>query len=230
MNFHVLQHHGCEGPAAIAAWAAGRGFSLSATHLYRGENLPAVEHIDGLIVMGGPMNIYQDRDHPWLRAERDFIAAHLSAGKPAIGVCLGSQFLADAMGSRVTQNPDIEIGWLPVAFTAEARAAHSFLPASLEVLHWHGDTFDLPAGALRLASSAGCQNQGFLYDGRILALQFHSEATRKSVAGLVAEFGHELAPATFVQPAETILAAPDATFAEAHALLFPLLDAIVPTR
>ncbi len=230
MNLHILQHAGCEGPGAIASWAAARDRPVTTTHLYRGESLPDPAAVDLLIVMGGPMNIYQDRDYPWLRAERAFIGAHVESGKPAVGVCLGSQFLADALGGRVTQNAKIEIGWLPVEFTAEARERFSFLPPALEVLHWHGDTFDLPAGALRLASSFGCLNQGFIHEDRVLALQFHPEITRDGLSMLVAEFGDELEPAEFVQTGDEILSAKDEIFAAANARLFDLLDTVAPTR
>jgi GMP synthase-like glutamine amidotransferase len=225
-RLHVLQHHPCESPGAILDWARERGCAIATTHLYRGEPLP--DAADFLVVMGGPMNIYQDRDHPWLRAERSFLQRHIAAGKPAIGVCLGAQFLADALGGRVTQNPRIEIGWWPVEFTPEARERFPFLPGRLETLHWHGDTFDLPAGATRLATSAACANQGFLYDDRVLALQFHPEMTRAVAAELAREFGAALTPEEFVQTGDTILAAPDEAFTTAHKLLRDLLDAVVP--
>jgi len=230
MNLHVLQHIGCEGPGAIADWARDRGAAIATTHLYRGDPLPDPASVDFLVVMGGPMNIYQDRDHPWLRGERAFIKAHISTGKPVIGVCLGAQFLADALGGRVIQNPHIEIGSFPVEFTAEARARFPFLPPSLPVTHWHGDTFELPGGALRLASSAACQNQAFLHGDRILALQFHPEVARDDLAAWMNEFDGELAPSDYVQTSEAILATPDETFAAGRDLLRKLLDAIFPNR
>lgn len=223
MRIHVLQHDAAEGPGLIAEWAAGQGRAVATTHLYRGEPLPDPAAIDALVVMGGPMNIYQDRDHPWLRAERTFIRAHVAADKPALGICLGAQFLADALGGRVMQNPQLEIGWFPVEFTAEARAQFSALPESLDVLHWHGDTFELPVGATRLATSAACANQGFLH-GRTLALQFHPEMTRDGAAALVAAENPQ--PAASVQSGEQILGAPEARFADAHALLRGLLPAV----
>ncbi len=225
MNLHVLQHETCETPGAIADWALAHGHTLATTHLNLGESLPDPASADGLVIMGGPMNIYQDRDFPWLPAERRFIESHLGAGKPAVGICLGSQFLADALGGRVHQNPHVEIGWFPVEFTAEARQRHPFLPASLDVLHWHGDTFELPPGALRLATSAACANQGFIFGNRVLALQFHPETTPTGVAALTDVFGAELTPAPFVQTAATIRATPPETYATAHRALHALLDA-----
>ncbi|MGH8046682.1 MAG: type 1 glutamine amidotransferase [Chthoniobacterales bacterium] len=226
MNLHVLQHIHCEGPGCIADWARERGATISTTHLYRGESLPDPGTVDFLVVMGGPMNIYQDRDHPWLLGERAFIKAHISAGKPVVGVCLGSQFLADALGGRVIQNPHIEIGCFPVEFTAEARARFPFLPASLPVTHWHGDTFVLPAGALRLATSVACLNQGFVYGNHVLALQFHPEVTHTDLVAWVQSFDANPEPSAYVQTGETILATPDEVFIAGHAMLRKLLDAI----
>lgn len=228
MHLHVLQHHPCESPGAILDWARRRDAAITTTHLHRGEPLPAPEAVELLVVMGGPMNIYQDREYPWLRGERAFLEAHIASGKPAVGICLGAQFLADALGARVMQNPHVEIGWWPVEFTPEARERFPFLPKNIETLHWHGDTFELPTGATRLATSAACANQGFLYDDRVLALQFHPEMTREVATNLADEFGPELRPAEFVQSGETILAAPDTSFAAAHQLLRNLLEVVFP--
>lgn len=216
MNLHVVQHIGIEGPGIIADWARERGGSLTTTHLYAGESLTEPAAIDFLVLMGGPMNIYQDRDYPWLRAERAWLKDYLATGKPAVGVCLGSQLLADALGGRVLQNPVVEIGWAPVHFSAEARQRFPFLPVSHEVIHWHGDTFELPAGAVRLGSSDGCLNQGFLYADRVLGLQFHPEMTREGLSSLIeAE-----------QNGAEMLAQPDAMYSSAHALLRQMLDAL----
>ena len=229
-RLHILQHAHCEGPGAIADWASAREWQIATTHLYRGEPLPDADAVDFLLIMGGPMNIYMDRDHPWLRGERAFIERHIAAGKPAVGVCLGSQFLADALGGRVIQNPEIEIGCFPLKFTAGARARFPFLPESLPVAHWHGDTFELPGGALRLATSAACQNQGFLFDDRVLALQFHPEITRDDLAAWVKEFGGGLKRSAYVQTGDAILAAPAEAFTAGRAVLRKLLDAIFPVR
>jgi GMP synthase-like glutamine amidotransferase len=229
MILHILQHDPEEGPGAIASWAAARGHVLQTTHVYRGEPLPDVGSGDLLVIMGGPMNIYQDRDHTWLRAERSFLERHIGEGGRALGICLGAQLLADALGGRVTQNPEVEIGWFPVRFTDEARALFPFLPAAKEIVHWHGDTFELPVGAMRLGTSEACANQGFLHDGRILGLQFHAEMTPEFAAILVQQAGPDLQPASFVQDGQMILGRPDADFQSAHALLYELLDAVFPS-
>jgi GMP synthase-like glutamine amidotransferase len=190
-----------------------------------GESLPKENAFDMLLLMGGPMNIYMDRDFPWLRAERAFIAAAVARGCPAIGVCLGSQFLADALGGRVTQNPEREIGWHPIRFSDAAKREIPGLPESETVLHWHGDTFALPAGAIRLASSEACENQAFLYEGRILGLQFHPEMTRAAVEQLLADDG-PLPSGRWVQQQSEILATPDAMYQNAAHLLVQILDGV----
>ena len=172
---HVLQHAAYEGPGEIAAWAQMRGHTVGKTHLYGGDCLPALQDFDALVVMGGEMNIYQDRDWPWLKAERAFVGAVIDAGKPVVGICLGAQLIANALGARVVQNPVFEIGWLPIRWTPEATAEYARLPRTSTVLHWHGDTFNLPEGATRLCASEGCAEQGFVIPGKCLALQFHVE-------------------------------------------------------
>ena len=175
MKFHVLQHAAYEGPGEIAVWAEKRGHSISTSHLYRGDALPALQDFEALIIMGGEMNIYQYRDWPWLQPETEFIQTALQDGKRAVGICLGAQFLADVLGSRVVQNPVHELGWYPVTWTAESREFFPGLPSSCLVLHWHGDRFSLPKGATRLAISEGCPEQGFVIPGKALGLQFHME-------------------------------------------------------
>jgi GMP synthase-like glutamine amidotransferase len=175
MTICVLQHAAFEGPGEIGAWAAKQGHAVSTHHLYRGDALPSPDSFDFLVVMGGEMNIYQYRDWPWLKAESAFIKAALAQGKKTIGICLGAQLIADALGTRVVQNREVELGWLPVKWTDEARGDFPGLPAASIVLHWHGDTFGLPVGATRLAFSEACAEQGYVIPGRCLGLQFHME-------------------------------------------------------
>ncbi len=227
MKISVLQHASCEGPGEIGKWAIDRGHVVHITHLYRGDSLPALDSYDLLVVMGGEMNIYQDRDYPWLKPERQLIRATMSAGKRVIGICLGSQLIADALGGRVTQNPVYEIGWFPIRFTAEAHERFSHLPVSATVLHWHGDTFELPAEATRLAASEGCPEQGFVVKDKCLGLQFHLEMdpdlVRQTVEG---SSDFSLWPkGPYVQTPEKILGhAPDYS-APNRKFLYDLLDA-----
>jgi GMP synthase-like glutamine amidotransferase len=206
LNIHCLQHVPFEGPAGIGDWVAARGHRLTTTHLYRGEKFPDVASVDWIVVMGGPMNIYEHRFHPWLREEKEFIAEAIAQGKTALGVCLGAQLIADVCGARVYQNTEKEIGWLPVSFQGEKVVETLFPDAAREmtVFHWHGDTFDLPPNAVRLASSEGCVNQAFALGDRVVALQFHIETTAQSVAALVEHCGNELTGGRFIQSAAEI--------------------------
>jgi GMP synthase-like glutamine amidotransferase len=189
-----------------------------------GDAVPRLDEIDAVVVMGGPMNIYQYRDHPWLVAERAFLMNLVASGKRALGICLGAQLLADALGARVVQNPAREIGWWPVTFTDEARGHFSALPAVATVLSWHGDTFELPRGAMLLGASRACGRQGFLFEGRILGLQFHPEMSADAIARLVEAESAELTGGDSVQGAEQILAGSAKHGAGARTLLDHLLD------
>ncbi len=226
MRFHVLQHATYEGPGEIALWAEKRGHEVRVTHLYRGDTLPAPSDFDALVVMGGEMNIYQDRDWPWLKAERAFVAATLSAGKRIVGICLGAQHIANALGARVTQNPEFEIGWLPVRWTAEAGAAFPDLGAASTVLHWHGDTYNLPDGATRLAASDATPEQGFVVPGKCLALQFHMEVDPVLVQ-LYVESQEKWPAGKFVQVPAQILSEAEKHCAANCRLLHGMLDAFM---
>jgi len=215
-----------EGPAAIADWCAQRGHELTRTPVYSGGVLPAQDDFDRLFVMGGPMGIYDEAEHPWLIPEKAFIAETIAAGKTVIGVCLGAQLIADVLGARVHRNPHIEIGWFPIDLSEAGRDSEvaGFLPPSVEVFHWHGDTFDLPPGAVHLASSEACWNQAYLYEGRVLGLQFHIESTPQSVTDITTHCADELVPGPYIQSAERILAATDEDYARINGVLFGILD------
>ncbi|MBK1720371.1 type 1 glutamine amidotransferase [Thiocystis violacea] len=226
MRIHCFQHVPFEGPAAIADWAERRGHAIAITPLYERTALPEPERFDWLVVMGGPMGVHDEADHPWMAAEKRCIAASIAAGKRVIGVCLGAQLIAEALGARVYRNPEKEIGWFPIELTEAGRVSPltDFLPPSLEVFHWHGDTFEPPPGAIQLARSAVCEQQAFLYDGRVLGLQCHLEATSDSVRDIVANCADEIQPANAVQSAERLLAATEADYARIHGALFGMLD------
>lgn len=130
---------------------------------------------DLLVVMGGPMGAYETDAHPWLLDEIVAIAARLAADRPTLGICLGSQMLAAALGARVYPGPVREIGFAPLALNKAGRESPLGHVADIDVLHWHGDTFDLPEGTERLASTAAYANQAFRRGDRVLALQFHAE-------------------------------------------------------
>lgn len=205
MNVHWLQHADFEDLGCMAPWLAARGHRVTQTRLYAGETLPSHDAFDWLIVMGGPMNIYEYDAHPWLCAEKQLISEAITANKRVLGICLGSQLIADVLGGKVTRNAHTEIGWFPIELSDKGR--HSSLlkdfPPSFNVFHWHGDTFAIPPGAQHLASSAACANQAFSYGERVIGLQFHPEVTASNVRDWLA---HEaVAPAAYVQTPEQML-------------------------
>ncbi|MGF1643945.1 MAG: type 1 glutamine amidotransferase [Thiotrichales bacterium] len=228
MRVHYLQHVPFEGPAGIAAWAASRGYPLSATRLYAGEALPNPDDIDFLVIMGGPMGVHDELDYPWLRAEKQFVAAFVASGKPMLGVCLGAQLLATVLGASVTRNPRREIGWFDIERlpTAERSDLGRELPMRQCVFHWHGDTFSLPDGAVALYRSEACENQAFIWRERVLGLQFHIETTPESAAELVAHGRGELWLEPWVQGELEILRA-DAPYAAINDMLRDVLDRLI---
>lgn len=226
MRVQVLQHVDFEDAAGIADWAAARGHGVAATRLFAGEALPGLADFDFLAVMGGPMNIYEHLEHPWLEQEKRFLRSAVDAGKAVLGVCLGAQLLADVLGGSVRQAVHREIGWLPVRSTPEAYANPLFtgFPAAYPAFHWHGDTFSIPPGAVRVAESEACPNQAFVLGARVAGLQFHLETTAQSLERLAAHCGDELAAGgPFVQQPEQLRAGL-ANTKQTHRLLALLLD------
>jgi GMP synthase (glutamine-hydrolysing) len=182
----AIQHVPFEGPGAIAGGAARRGISLAACHPYAGDPLPDPERLDGLVVMGGPMGVSDTAEHPWLADELDLIRVLAAARVPILGVCLGAQLLAAALGARVYPGPRSEVGAGSVTLTSDGRADPVLGAAGeseLPVVHWHGETFDLPAGATRLASSAPYPNQAFRAGACAYGLQFHVEVDEPLLDG-----------------------------------------------
>ena len=229
MRIRIFQHIPFEGPAGIGEWAASKGHPLSYTKFFNGGGPPRLEDVGMLVIMGGPMSVDEEGKYPWLRGEKAFIREAIDAGKPVLGICLGAQLMASALGAKVYRNENKEIGWLPVRLTPEARKIKAFgsLPAELTAFQWHGDTFDLPAGAVRLASSETCANQAFLYREKALALQFHLEATRESVRLLVENCGGELVGGKFIQSAGEMLSADDTVFSRANGQMSKIIEALL---
>lgn len=227
LRLHYLQHVSFEVPGTIASWAQERGHEVTGTRLYAGEPLPGVADLDWLVVMGGPMNVYEEDAYPWLSAEKALIDDAVAAGKVVLGVCLGAQLLADVLGGTVTRNAYPEIGWFPVTLTAAAAESPAFgrLPAEFTPLHWHGDTFSLPPGAVHLAESTACANQAFSYGERAFGLQFHLECTAEEVADLARESCAELVDGPWIQTAEQLLGEREA-LRRSGELMRSLLDGI----
>jgi GMP synthase-like glutamine amidotransferase len=208
IKIHYLQHVPFEGLSNIESWAVKRGCRISATRLYADEKLPGTDDFDWLVIMGGPMNIYEEKKYPWLVREKQFIEKAIAADRIVLGICLGSQLIADVLGGRVYKNREKEIGWYPVRLTEEAKKSTLFarLPESFTAFHWHGDTFDIPAGCLRTVESEGCSHQAFEYNRRVVGLQFHLESSMESIELLVQNCADELVAGKYIQTSREILA------------------------
>jgi GMP synthase-like glutamine amidotransferase len=226
MQFAILQHMPHEGPAALLDWADARGHGTAIWPLYDNPSLPATEQFDGLFVLGGGMSVHDNDIHPWLEPERQLIRDTLAAARPVLGICLGAQQLAHALGARVFPNDEREVGFWPIHREGDALP----LPATLPACHWHGDTFELPERAMLVASSKACRNQIFVTgDGLGLGLQCHLEATAGWVDSCCTHDADYLIPGRWMQRAAH-LRAERAAYPAMHAALFDLLDAFFQRR
>lgn len=228
MKIHHFQHVHFEGLGAIGPWGETNAHTLSATRFFRGERLPKLEDIDWLIVLGGPMGVQDEQRCPWLTQEKRFIEEAIKNRKIVLGICLGAQLIADVLGAKVFRNRFKEIGWFPVELTSASAASLIFkkLPQLFEAFHWHGDTFDPPTGASRIAQSVACENQAFVYDQRIVGLQFHLETTREGAEQPIKCCAEDIVDAPFIQSPNGILSS-DAPFEEINKQMGILLDELV---
>jgi GMP synthase-like glutamine amidotransferase len=202
---HYLQHVPFEGLGTIESWFQSKDYELTSTRFFESTDLPDIQGIDFLVIMGGPMSVNDQDEFPWLIAEKQFVREFINSGKPVLGICLGSQIIASAMGAKVFPNPVKEIGWLPIEGIDNLNGDVFRFPQMETVFHWHGETFDLPPGAIRLAKSAGCENQAFQLGKSVIGLQFHLETTPDSAQQILSHCRHELVPSTYVQTEDEIL-------------------------
>lgn len=225
MRVHVIQHVAFESPGLIARWVAERGHRLAITRAWEG-GFPEPGETDLLVVLGGPMGAQDDAVLPWLTAEKRYLAQTIADGLPVLGVCLGAQILATLIGGSVRRNREVEIGWYPVTPTPEAESSllRSW-PEHAIVGHWHGDTFELPLGMKPLLSSTACRNQAFVFDERVVGVQFHLEWTADLMADMVRECADEVAnPGPTEMSADDLMAGVEAHGEACRELLFGLLD------
>ena len=225
MKVAVLQHVPFEGVGHMQGWLDARGAELHYTRFFLPDaRLPEVAGLDLVIAMGGPMSVNDEASLPWLVEEKRFLRAALAADVPVLGICLGAQLIASAMGATVRSNGIAEIGWFPLQGSAVTGAECFRFPETFDSFHWHGETFELPEGAVHLAASAACRNQGFQLGRRAIGLQFHPEITAEIVADLLRECGDELVPGAYVMPAAELAAVPAEAYQPGQALTARLLD------
>lgn len=205
MNIHYLQHVPFEGPGNIMDWVRRGRHTLGATRFYCGAPLPPVETLNLLVVMGGPMNVYEEARYPWLADEKRFIEQAIAAGRLPWGTARRRR--AGCEGVRQCRQENRLVSGRSDAGRVRRRAVCRIPPAD-RCFHWHGDTFDISAGAVHVARSAGCANQAFVYDERIVGLQFHLETTPANAQQIITYCADEIVEDRFIQSPQVMLANP----------------------
>lgn len=226
MRIHCLQHSPLPGQTYLPEWAARHGHAWEHTVMSSaGAEPPPIESVDCLVMTGGPMSVWEEQRFPFLREEKRYLGRYLATGKPVLGICLGAQMLAEVLGARTLPGPHKEIGWFEVRTTSDFRKSNlgGSLPAQFDTFLWHGDTFELPDGALQIARSDAFDCQGFSW-GPALALQFHLEVRPEWVKMLADRDAHELVPAKFVQSLGAVLGRPAALYEANNVLMEHLLS------
>jgi GMP synthase-like glutamine amidotransferase len=195
MKIHCFQHVAFENLGTIENWAVSNNHSISYTYFFENNiSFPDLTEIDMLIVLGGFMNVDDEEQFPWLESEKEFIKKGIDSGIKVVGICLGSQLISAALGSKVYKSQETEIGFYPITFnqTALNSSLFKYFSNPYTVFQWHGDTFELPQGAQLLASSEGCKNQAYLLGANVLAMQFHIEMNETVLNEMLKHDGQEL--------------------------------------
>ncbi len=196
MRWALIQHVAHEGPGLVERIAERRGLALRTHRMDRGDPIPGLDDVRGLIVMGGPMGALDDSLYPHLRGERELLRRWLALGRPVLGICLGAQMLAVAAGGRVFRGTHEEIGVDVVRLTPAGRRDPLLadLGPEFDAFHWHNDTFELPGDALHLAFTSVYPNQAFRLGPAQYGLQFHIELTPDLVAEMVPHLPEHVRP------------------------------------
>jgi GMP synthase-like glutamine amidotransferase len=224
MHIHFIQHMPFEDPGSIADWATENNYTTSYTEVFNNAIFPSTDSFDMLVIMGGVMGVYEADKYEWMPAEKSFIKRSIEAKKKVFGVCLGSQFIAEALGAKVFPHTIKEIGWLP----AEKVIPHALtvkFPQTFTTFHWHGDTFTLPENAVHLFKTKACAQQGFVYNDHVAGLQFHMELKEDLLNGMTENERSELIKADFVQTEEEIKTLMMQYIGQQKKMMYDFLDA-----
>ncbi len=225
MKIHYLKHEKFEDLACIRKWTDSNDIEVTCTELYSGQRLPVIIDFDLLIILGGSMNVYEEDKYSWLVEEKVFIKNVIDQGIAVLGICLGAQLLSCVLGGVVTRNKYTEIGWYPISNFGSQK----FFPIEEgpNVFHWHGDTFSIPEGATKLYTSEACENQGFVFNLKVVGLQFHLETDEAAVNSLCDSCASELVEAKYIQDAQTMKTLAKDYVSSANEIMFKLLDKLL---
>lgn len=205
LRAHYLQHVPYEEPGSILPWLRSNEYEITKTRLFESSIFPDPNELDILIIMGGPMSVNDESEYPWLVDEKNFIKHCIKKEKSVLGICLGAQLIASALGARVYQNPVTEMGWFPIEGLTSFEGQTMCLPPNQMVFHWHSETFDIPQSAHCIARSEGCENQAFQLGKSVIGLQFHLESTPDTVEELISRSKDKIVPSKYVQSKSTMI-------------------------
>ena len=202
MRLLYLQHDPLDGPGTLLDWAESRGHPTSRCLICEGEPLPSIDSFDLVVSLGGPMGAYEEAKHPWLELEKRYLREAFASGKKILGLCLGTQLIAEAFGGKAFRHSCKEFGWQPIEPTPAGLewfswdhgkgsfyALESHKKSQFLAFQWHGDTYTLPPGALQIARNSACEQQAFAIGNQVLGLQFHLEWTEAMMREALAEPG-----------------------------------------
>jgi GMP synthase-like glutamine amidotransferase len=207
MRIHIIQHIPASNATSSITSLCPAGITFTISHSYNKHcSFPNTSEYDLLIILGGPMSTCDTQKYPWLNQEKKYIQDAINADKYIMGICLGAQLLAEALGGEVSTSDELEIGWHKVSFNDALKSSilAGIFPSQMELFHWHKDTFTLPRNAIAMGHSLGCANQGFVYNDRIIGFQFHLEATAKWAHALSEEFPEDEMNTPLIQTTKNI--------------------------
>lgn len=223
MKAYVFQHVPFEGLGCIQSWLDQNQYQTQYIRMYEDPVLPPVESVDLLIILGGPMNVNEEVAFPWLKREKEFIRQIMEAKTPLLGICLGAQMIASSLGKQVQQNPRKEIGWFEIEGIPSSSPTFSF-PEKATVFQWHEDTFEIPDGAIHIATSTACKNQAFQIDRHTIGLQFHLETSLETMEFLLESFNESEINQPSIQSSDEMRRLAPQKLAASNQLMFNLLD------
>lgn len=225
MKIVMFRHFSFDDPTMFVTWSNNAGHELIVHDPAQGIDQEWLHALDLLVILGGPMSVYQEEEYKWLSAEKEFVKQAIEMKKKVLGVCLGAQMIAEVLGASVMPNREKEIGWHRLYRNGEHHPWLTHIPEQFISFSWHGDTFTLPEGARPLIYSAACENQAFAYGEHVMGLQFHLETTPDCIHEMLHNWSHELIEVPYIQN-ESEIRAGLAYSEQSKKLLWGILDQI----